>query len=51
MNLSGDFASQLSSLASSITEDSAEIMQEDKMPVLTLDVGANSGQEFQVKLF
>ncbi|UZQ50544.1 flagellin [Clostridium kluyveri] len=51
LNLSGDFASQLSSLASSITEDSAEIMQEDKMPVLTLHVGANSGQEFQVKLF
>ncbi|APM39292.1 flagellin [Clostridium kluyveri] len=51
LNLSGDFASQLSSLASNIAEDSAEIMQEDEMPVLNLQVGANSGQEFKVELF
>ena len=53
IDVNSNFEEQLSSFASNILVD-AGCKQEanlDEMPILNLQVGANSGQEFQVELF
>lgn len=50
LNISGDFSSQLSSLASAIVDDSGKTIEEDEMPILKLQVGTNSGNEFSIEL-
>lgn len=53
INISSNFQEQLNSYASKILIDAGckEEIKAGKMPILQLQVGANSGQQFQVELF
>ncbi|OAA83187.1 flagellin [Clostridium ljungdahlii] len=53
INMNFDFEDKLSTFASKILVDAGckQEINEEKMPTLNLQVGANSGQEFQVELF
>ncbi|MCO7174808.1 flagellin [Sporolactobacillus kofuensis] len=51
LNLYGPFSTQLDALAEQIVDDSGSSADDDKMPVLTLQTGANSGETFSIELF
>lgn len=53
IDINSDFQEQLSSYASTIVVDagSSEEINTDEMPILQIQVGANSEQQFQVELF
>lgn len=53
IDINSNFQDQLSSYASKIMIEAGcnEEIETDKMPILQLQVGANSGEQFQVELF
>lgn len=51
LDIYGAFSTQLDSLAENIVVDSGTKVEDDKMSMLNLQIGSNSGDVFQVELF